>query len=97
MSRRITVCRTSEFSFTYEQAAEMNLRFARAMFAARAQGAEKFVIAVKIDTRPIRPAHFFPQPTHSFMSSSAGACADAPGAENLPERMIPSMGGRIFR
>ena len=91
MNRRITVCRTSEFSFTYEQAAEMNVKFARAMFAARAQGAEKFVIAVKIDKRPIRPVHFFPQPTHSFMSSSASACSEAIPAESLPDRLIPSV------
>ena len=97
MRQRATIRRTADYFFTWEQAQSMNINFARAMIGARARGEEHFVIGVLIDHRPMHLTHFERVPTLSFMSSSAGACADAPGAENLPERMIPSMGGRTFR
>lgn len=89
--RRPYSVRTSEFSFTYEQAARMNIKFARAMFAARARGLEKFVIRVFTTDKPMRAVHFERATPCSFMSSSAGACVDIIPAESLPDRLIPSV------
>ena len=67
------------FTFSYEQAREMNIAFAHAMIAAREAGLESRAnntYGPKLDNAPFMPTHFERSPLMSVMTSSAALCAD---------------------
>lgn len=67
------------FNFSYEQAREMNIRFAHAMIAARESGAERrenITYGPKLDRTAMVPKHYDFEPCRSGMTSSAAVCAD---------------------
>lgn len=85
------------FSFTRDEVQEMNLAFAKAMLDARKAGLEHFTIGTIVDTSPWYMAKkFTPEPTQSFMTSSAALCMDlADSTEQIPEHGIAAWGGAV--
>jgi len=73
---------TREHFFTYDQAVAMNLRFARAMFAARRIGNVNFSAGVEVNATPLIAARIPRDPDWSLMSSPAGALADTAPEEH---------------
>jgi hypothetical protein len=81
--------------FERRECIEMNLAFAHAMLAARERGQESFTLGPKIDDTPLVGAYFPPQPTQSFMSSSAATCVNAALGWQTPDAMtaVPRKNG----
>ena len=68
-----------KYYFTREQVIAMNLKFAKAMFAAREAGLEKFTNGPKKDNTPLVPTPFFRALQRSMSGSSAALLADEVG------------------
>ena len=70
------------FTFSREQAVEMNKEFSAAMIKAARRGLERPPrIGVFVDYTPMRPTHFAPESQLSLYGSSSRMCSDAAGAE----------------
>ena len=66
----------SQGYYTYGDCVLMNMKFARAMLAARKRGEEKFTIGAFVDTSPVEyaPRRFIGESIWSGIGSSAAMC-----------------------
>lgn len=84
MARPFQTGANEGFTFSREQAVEMNNEFGAAMLKAARRGLEHPPrIGVFKDDTPMHPTHFAPESQLSLYGSSARMCSDAAGAEEV--------------